>query len=98
MAVGTFYFGYVENPGAWTLHEGSGPRTFTAPVGFGATKFSNPPTVVCALSGVDAGHQANLRVTLVPTDVAPDGFTLQVNVWADTILYSVWGMWHAELE
>jgi H-type lectin domain-containing protein len=96
--VGTFYYGYAENGSAWTLNSGNGGRAFTAPVSFGGMEFSNPPTVVCALSGMDAGNQANLRVLLTPLNVTTSGFTLQVSVWADTVLFSVWGMWYAELE
>ncbi len=97
MPVGTFYVGYVATPKNWGLNTGSGARSAKFPIKFGEG-FSNPPQVVVAMSGLDVGNGANTRVELGVEKVTPTGFTLVVKTWADTVLYSVWGMWYAELE
>ena len=96
MPAGSFYYGYQVTPG-WTLNQGSGNRTQSFQIQFG-TEFSNPPTVVAALSGIDVDNQHNTRVYLTVQNITGTGFTLVVTTWGDTILYSVWGMWYAEID
>jgi len=97
MPVGTFSVGYVATPTNWGLDRGSGSRAANFPITF-AEKFSNPPNVVVAINMLDVSNGANTRVTVSAQNVTATGFTLQVSTWADTVLYSVSGMWYAELQ
>jgi hypothetical protein len=97
MPAGTFYFGYEITPNNWQLNKGSGQRVAAFPITF-PELFSNPPLVVAALSGLDVDHSANTRVRLQVQNVTATGFELVVITWGDTILYSVWGMWYAEID
>jgi len=97
MPVGTFAVGYEFTPNNWGLNSGNGWRTASFPIKF-TEDFSNPPQVVVAINGLDVGNQANTRVQVQAQDITRTGFTLVVIAWGDTVLYSVWGMWYAELD
>ena len=78
----------VQMPG-WTLNTGNGDRTFLSPdIGF-LPPFGSPPRVLVALSGVDADHNANVRVIVEAVEIENDEFNIRVNTWADTSLHSV---------
>lgn len=78
-------FSHYPNGNMWT---GSGSRSEDVHVDF-STKFRNPPAVTVALSQVDAGNAANLRVNAHVTHVTDDHCTIRVDTWADTKLASV---------
>lgn len=84
---GVMQFG-AGHPG-WTLNAGNGFRTFVSPDVAFQPPFGSTPTVMLALSGVDAEHTANVRVTLELAEVENDEFNIRVNTWADTMLHSV---------
>ena len=84
---GTFQFG-TGLPG-WTLNAGAGYRSFVSPDITFPSPFGSPPTVVLALSGLDAEHTANVRVSLDLAEVESDEFNLRVNTWDDSIIHSV---------
>jgi hypothetical protein len=98
MPAGTFAVGYQLTPNNWGLNSGNGWRTASFPISFGNVKFSSSPNVVVAINGLDVGNQANTRVQVQAQNITSTGFTLVVIAWADTVLYSVWGMWYAELQ
>ena len=91
---GTFYYGYAQNPGEWFLSQGSGPRKFDAEIKF-PQPFATTPTVMIAMTGVDADHNFNTRITVVSSDVTAADFEVIASAWADSIIYSVWGSWIA---
>lgn len=95
MPVGSFLYGYVNTPNKWGLNTGSGARSQSFHIDFNA-QFSDPPTVIVSLCGLDAGNQANLRVTLTPTNITATGFDLSIGTWGDSVIYTVWGSWYAE--
>ncbi|KAK4464982.1 hypothetical protein QBC42DRAFT_195855 [Cladorrhinum samala] len=48
--------------------------------------YSEPPKVFVWLNELDMSNEANWRVKALVADVATDGFTLNLNTWADTAL------------
>jgi hypothetical protein len=96
MRTGTFSFGEQTHPAEWCLSSGTGARTFRTTVRFPAPPFDAVPQVAVALTGVDASNTANLRIGLVTEDVETHEFDLLVNTWADTIIFSISGVWVAE--
>ncbi|KAF4452084.1 metalloprotease protein [Fusarium austroafricanum] len=57
--------------------------------------FSSPPKVVIWLSQLDMDKNKNWRVDATATNITPTGFTLNLNTWADTILYAASANWVA---
>ena len=57
--------------------------------------FTQPPDVVVFLTGLDLDSCANWRVKAYATDVDSNGFTIHVDSWADTVLYSAGVTWIA---
>lgn len=95
MQSGTVNFGYTTPGIKWPLSTGSGSRSFTSPDIQFPTPFSTTPTVIVALSGVDADKKSNLRLTVTTDDVESEEFNLVVNTWSDSEIYAVWVSWIA---
>jgi hypothetical protein len=83
---------YVDN--GWTLHSGSGERTFTATVKFNSP-FRVPPQVSLAISGQDVGIEKNIRLQVIAKNITVDGFELTYRTWFDTVVFSAWATWTA---
>ena len=83
----------AETP-EWTLREGEGPRSYTQSVQFDRA-FSAPPVVQLGVCGVDASKDHNLRLRTRAEDIQPSGFTLVVETWLQTQLWSVEVSWLA---
>jgi hypothetical protein len=61
--------------------------------------FSSPPKVLVWLKSVDMAKNFNWRVEAYPSrDVSTTGFTININTWADSILYSADAAWIAYRE
>ncbi|MBD2560474.1 MULTISPECIES: H-type lectin domain-containing protein [Nostoc] len=90
---GEEYNGYLENSD-WTLHTGSGERTYRVTVKFNSP-FRQPPKVSLALSGQDAGGSTNIRLKLIAENITVDGFDLVYKTWFDTLIASAWATWTA---
>ncbi|RPB21003.1 hypothetical protein L211DRAFT_841166 [Terfezia boudieri ATCC MYA-4762] len=58
-------------------------------------KFTSLPTVIVSMSSVDVSNQSNFRVNVYATHVNLEGFTVHVNSWADTKIYSCGVSWLA---
>jgi len=85
--------GYLDNPD-WTLHIGSGERTYTTAVRFDKP-FQVPPKVSVALSGQDVDATKNNRIVVTARDITVDGFNLVYITWTDSIEYIIWTTWIA---
>ena len=81
---------------AWTLLDPSAEaaRVFRHPVVFEAP-FSMPPVVQVGLVGLDVSNRDNLRVRVRAFDITAAGFTLQVETWLNTKIWSVETSWLA---
>lgn len=80
----------------WTLLEPGeeAPRTFHYAVSF-ERAFSAPPVVHVGIVGIDASKEDNLRVKLRAVDISTTGFTLSVETWLNTKIWSVDASWLA---
>jgi H-type lectin domain len=86
---------YNNETRGWKLDVGEGFRSFTGePVRF-EQRFSAPPSIALALAGLNSANATNLRVGLIPLEVLPDEFKIEVKTWQDTRLYGVEVSWIA---
>lgn len=60
-----------------------------------ARPYDAPPSVVVWLDSVDTGSSANCRVAVCASDVSRDGFTIHLDTWGDTKLWSAGASWLA---
>ncbi|KAI6747861.1 hypothetical protein HG531_008403 [Fusarium graminearum] len=60
-----------------------------------AREFEGTPKVVVWLSLLDMDKNSNWRVLATASDVSPQGFTMNIDTWADTILYAATAHWIA---
>lgn len=80
----------------WSLLEPSeeGRRGFRKHVAF-ATPFGAPPIVHVGVVGLDVSKDDNLRLSVRTESIASDGFTLSVETWLNTKIWSVEVSWLA---
>lgn len=86
---------YNVNTRGWTLASGTGERWIEPPDVKFEVPFPAPPTVMLALSGVDAYEATNLRLNIEVFDVEDEEFTVRISTWDDTIIFGVWVTWIA---
>ncbi|KAA1472278.1 hypothetical protein DENSPDRAFT_171259 [Dentipellis sp. KUC8613] len=58
-------------------------------------EFTDPPHVVVFLSALDMAHSKDYHVTVTAADITRSGFKIQVETWADALLYSANAGWIA---
>ena len=90
-------FGYLQT-GTFSTTEvrpWSKPRAETSKRIHFATPFSAPPRVVVWLNALDISHDHNCRIKAYASNVDAQGFTLHLDSWADTIMYSSGATWIA---
>jgi hypothetical protein len=58
-------------------------------------QFITPPKVVVFLNYIDLDKEHNWRLKTSATDIGVTGFTLNIETWADTILYGAQACWIA---
>ena len=58
-------------------------------------QFSAPPLVHVGLVGIDASKEDNLRLSLRAESITEHGFTLSVETWLNTKIWSVEVSWLA---
>jgi hypothetical protein len=78
----------------WTLAEGEGERRFAMRVNFTGS-FPSTPVVQTMFNFVDGTGPSGFRMDAKPLTVDPDGFTLQVRTWADSIVHGLRVVWIA---
>lgn len=57
--------------------------------------YSAPPRVVVWLKDLDISCKAGWRVKTYDTNVSATGFTIHIDTWSDTVLYSATATWVA---
>jgi len=78
----------------WTLHLGSGYRTYQAHVTF-PKGFSQIPVVITALRSIDDSPATGTRLTVFAQQITTTGFDMVVLTWADSIVYGTAATWIA---
>ncbi|KAA1472305.1 hypothetical protein DENSPDRAFT_897123 [Dentipellis sp. KUC8613] len=69
------------------VHSRSQPQLSTSQWIAFKREFTQPPHVVVFLSGLDMLGSRDWRVNVTATDVTRSGFRVQVDTWADSVLY-----------
>jgi hypothetical protein len=69
-------------------------RSFRQAVAF-EREFSGPPVVQVGVVGIDASKDDNLRFSVRAEDISAYGFTLSVETWLNTKIWSVEISWLA---
>ena len=57
--------------------------------------YLSPPKVIVWLNSLDLASGKGWRVSATATDVTPTGFTLHIDSWSDTVIYSAAAAWIA---
>lgn len=61
-------------------------------VSFGQT-YHTPPGIPIGINTMDIGNNANIRINAYPTNIARDRFTIHLDSWQDTRMYSAGCTW-----
>jgi len=78
------------------VHPWDQPQMHTSQTITFPKKFSKaPPKVIVWLCELDMASNANWRVKAHATDITEEGFTIHIDTWADTTLYSGTAWWMA---
>lgn len=80
----------------WTLLDvpASEPRVFRYDVAFDQP-FPARPLVHLSISGIDVENHDCARLRAHPVDIRPDGFTIHLETWLNTRIWSVDVSWLA---
>jgi len=78
-----------------SVRKKSDPRPRTSGVVNFKQKFQKVPTVLSALSRIDAAGNADLRVRVTISDVNREGFRWTLETWDDSTLYAASASWIA---
>ncbi|KAF5678672.1 hypothetical protein FHETE_1113 [Fusarium heterosporum] len=62
-----------------------------------ARPYKSSPTVIVWLSLLDMDKRNNWRVHTTASDISPNGFTIHIDTWGDSILYTATAHWIAYL-
>lgn len=81
----------------YSLDKNEGDRSMTIEVSF-KTPFKTKPQVIISITQLDCDKESNLRYNVEVLSVSRDGFTLKVNTWVDSKIFSISGYWIACLE
>lgn len=81
----------------YNLNANSGDRTMTIEVNF-KNPFDVKPEIILSVTRIDAGNNTNQRYNVEVMSVSRDGFTIKVNTWSDSKIFSISGYWLAHAE
>ena len=76
------------------MTSGSGSRSVEKQIKFD-TPFSEIPEITSALGELDTQAGLNYRIICRTKNVNKDGFTMEINTWANTKIYSAVCSWLA---
>lgn len=78
----------------YSLDKNEGERTMTIDIDF-ETSFTEKPQIFLSVTQIDSDKESNLRYNVEAISISRDGFTLRVNTWSDSKLFSISGYWLA---
>ena len=78
----------------YSLDKNEGDRSMTIEVSF-KTPFKTKPQIIISITQLDCDKEYNLRYNAEVLSASRDGFTLKVNTWADSKIFSISGYWFA---
>ncbi len=92
MQMGSYKF-TPSTPG-YTLDKGTGERVVTYEVQF-KKAFDVKPEIITSVYLLDADKGDNVRYDVLVKSVSRDGFTIQVNTWNSSKIYTIGVNWLA---
>jgi len=78
----------------YNLNENNGERSMTLSVTY-ETPFDVKPDVVLNVTKIDCSNTTNTRYNVTAISVSRDGFTIKIDTWADSKIFSIGGSWIA---
>jgi len=81
----------------YSLDNNNGERSLALDIHF-EKPFTAKPKIILSITQLDASSEVNLRYKLEAISVSRDGFTLKVNTWSDSKIFSLSGNWLAYTE
>jgi hypothetical protein len=96
----------ILQSGSWSLNQSvqgyvfdrnSGDREMTLEISF-EQPFDKIPKVYLSIGQLDASKETNLKYSIGAVSISREGFTLKVNTWSDSIIFSISGYWLAYTE
>lgn len=82
---------------AYSLDKNNGDRSMTLEIEFDKP-FQKKPHILISISQLDADKDSNIRYKAEAISISKDGFTLKVQTWSDSRIFSVSGYWLAVTE
>ena len=82
---------------AYSLDQNNGERSMTIIINF-EKPVSSIPKVILSVTQIDANKSTNIRYNVDAISISRDGFSLKVNTWADSKIFSISGNWLAYTE
>jgi hypothetical protein len=79
---------------AYSLDKNNGDRSMTLEIKFDEP-FQNIPHILLSISQLDADKDSNIRYKAEAFSISRDGFTLKVQTWSDSRIFSISGYWLA---
>lgn len=76
-------------------HPSTAPQVYTSRVIKFPRVYTSPPQVVVWLTAFDLGRDKVFRVRTFATDITPTSFTIHINTWSDSILFTATSSWIA---
>jgi hypothetical protein len=86
-----------QSVAGFALDNNNGERIMTIDIKFDKP-FNSKPKVYLSLIQIDASKETNIRYNIEAVSVSRDGFTLKVNTWSDSKIFSMSGNWLAYTE
>lgn len=83
-----------QSVSGYALDNNNGERSITLDIHF-TESFVKKPFIILTITQLDADKEVNVRYKVEAISVSRDGFTLKVNTWADSKIYSLSGNWLA---
>jgi len=81
----------------YSLDNNNGDRSITLDIHF-TEPFTKKPKIILTITQLDSDKDVNLRYKPEAISISRDGFTLKVNTWADSKIFSLSGNWLAYVE
>jgi hypothetical protein len=81
----------------YSLDNNNGDRSITLDINF-TEPFTKKPKIILTITQLDSDKDVNLRYRPEAISISRDGFTLKVNTWADSKIFSLSGNWLAYVE
>jgi hypothetical protein len=81
----------------YSLDKNNGERSIFLDIKF-EKPFNKKPQIFLSVTQIDSDKESNLRFNIEAISISRDGFTIRVQTWADSRVFSVSGYWIGIIE